>query len=106
VFPEDAIMLNPFRKLMIIRAVRPDKLVPATSNFIVDQIGEFYIRPPTFELANIYLDSRNVSPLIFVLSPGSDPLQALLKFAAVKNKSPDPISLGQGQGPKAEKLIE
>jgi dynein heavy chain len=41
-----------------------------------------------------------------VLSPGSDPLQALLKFATSKNKSPDPISLGQGQGPKAEKLIE
>lgn len=41
-----------------------------------------------------------------MLSPGSDPLQALLKFAAVKNKNPDPISLGQGQGPKAEKLIE
>jgi len=105
-FPEDAGMLNNFRKLMVIRALRPDKLVPAVSEFIVKEIGEFYIKPPTFELASIFLDSRNISPLIFVLSAGSDPLQALLKFAATKNKSPDPISLGQGQGPKAEKLIE
>lgn len=105
-FPEDAPMMNPFRKLMIIRAIRPDKLVPSISNFIVDQIGEFYIKPPTFELANIFLDSRNISPLIFVLSAGSDPLQSLLKFAGTKNKTVDPISLGQGQGPKAEKQIE
>jgi len=73
-FPEDATMLNAFRKLLVIRALRPDKLVPSISAYIVDQIGEFYIKPPTFELASIFLDSRNISPLIFVLSPGSDPL--------------------------------
>jgi len=104
--PKDAEMMNQFRKLMVIRAIRPDKLVPAVSKFITDFIGEFYIKPPTFELANIFLDSRNISPLIFVLSPGADPLQALMKFAGSKNKNPDPISLGQGQGPRAEAMIE
>lgn len=99
-------MINQFRKLMVIRAIRPDKLVPAVSKFITDFIGEFYIKPPTFELANIFLDSRNIAPLIFVLSPGADPLQALMKFAGSKNKNPDPISLGQGQGPRAEAMIE
>lgn len=92
--PKDAEMINQFRKLMVIRAIRPDKLVPAVSKFITDFIGEFYIKPPTFELANIFLDSRNIAPLIFVLSPGADPLQALMKFAGSKNKNPDPISLG------------
>lgn len=95
-FPSDAVMLNGFRKLLVMRAIRPDKLVPAVSKFIVDYIGEKYVKPPTFELANIYLESRATTPLIFVLSPGSDPLKALLKFAETKNKRPDPISLGQG----------
>ena len=95
-FPSDAVMLNGFRKLLVMRAIRPDKLVPAVSKFIVDYIGEKYVKPPTFELANIYLESRATTPLIFVLSPGSDPLKALLKFAESKNKRPDPISLGQG----------
>ena len=95
-FPSDAVMLNGFRKLLVMRAIRPDKLVPAVSKFIVDYIGEKYVKPPTFELANIYLESRATTPLIFVLSPGSDPLKALLKFADSKNKRPDPISLGQG----------
>lgn len=95
-FPADATMLNGFRKLLVMRALRPDKLVPSVSKFIVDFIGEKFVKPPTFELANIYLESRSVTPLIFVLSPGSDPLKALLKFAETKNKRPDPISLGQG----------
>jgi len=96
-------MVNGFRKLLVIRAIRPDKLVPCVSKFIVDYVGEKYVKPPTFELANIYLESRATTPLIFILSPGSDPLKALLKFAETKNKRPDPISLGQGQGEKAMK---
>ena len=105
-FPNDATMLNSFRKLIVIRAIRPDKLVPCVSKFIVDFIGEKYVKPPTFELANIFLESRSTTPLIFVLSPGSDPLKALQKFAESKNKKTDPISLGQGQGEKAQKQIE
>jgi len=102
-FPAEATMINPFRKLLVIRAIRPDKVVPCVSKFIVDYIGEKFVKPPTFELANIFHESRATTPLIFVLSPGSDPLQAVMKFAESKNKRPDPISLGQGQGEKAQK---
>mmetsp|Transcript_46187 Transcript_46187/g.61138 ORF Transcript_46187/g.61138 Transcript_46187/m.61138 type:complete len:404 (+) Transcript_46187:2436-3647(+) len=105
-FPAEATMLNGFRRLIVMRAIRPDKLVPSVSRFIVEYIGEKYVKPPTFELANIYLESRSTTPLIFVLSPGSDPLKVLLKFAETKNKRPDPISLGQGQGERAQKQIE
>ena len=93
-FPADATMMNNFRKLLVIRAIRPDKVVPTVAKFIVELIGENFVKPPTFELAKIYLESRPTTPLIFVLSPGSDPLQALMKFAETKNKRPDPISLG------------
>jgi dynein heavy chain len=43
--------------------------------------------------------------LIFILSPGADPGSGLYKFAVEKNREVNGISLGQGQGPKAEKLM-
>ncbi len=47
-----------------------------------------------------YQDSTCLTPLIFVLSPGSDPMSGLLKYADSLRVKVDSISLGQGQGPK------
>lgn len=105
-FPPDACeILNKLRQLIIIRILRPDKLVPAMSNYVVHFLGNEFIQPPPFELPLIYKDSSSTTPLIFVLSPGSDPMNALSKFGEVKKKSIEPVSLGQGQGEKAENAI-
>ena len=55
----------------------------------------------------IYNDLSVATPLIFVLSMGADPTSTLLKFAQEKGfiEKLFPISLGQGMGPRAEKLI-
>jgi len=90
---------------MFLRCIRPDKIVPAMFNFISEEVGENFITPPPFELPNIYKDSTAITPLIFVLSPGADPMSSLQKFADSKNKILEKVSLGQGQGPIAEKLI-
>merc|ERR1712087_337496 len=49
-----------------------------------------------------------MSPLIFVLSAGSDPVAEMLLFAASMSMTSklESISLGQGQGPKATRLME
>jgi dynein heavy chain len=49
-----------------------------------------------------------VTPLIFVLSPGSDPIADFKKYAEETDMlgKIDLVSLGQGQAPKAEKAIE
>ncbi|XP_033642613.1 dynein heavy chain 3, axonemal-like [Asterias rubens] len=85
VIPEPwEITLNDIQKLIILRIIRPDKVVPAVSNFIVKRMGHAYIEPPTFDLTRSYQDSSHSTPLIFVLSPGADPMAGLMKFAVEK----------------------
>ncbi|CAE7409634.1 Dnah1, partial [Symbiodinium necroappetens] len=50
----------------------------------------------------------STTPLIFILSPGTDPVADVIRFAEQlgMSKKFEPISLGQGQGPKAQRMID
>eukprot|EP00798_Chlamydomonas_sp_ICE-L_P012762 gene12762-16013_t len=100
-------IMEPFRKLLIVRIFRPDKVVPAVQDFVEANLGRKYVEPPPFNLHLCYGDSTPTTPLIFVLSAGSDPTAALLQFAGEKEMASRlvAVSLGQGQGPKAAALI-
>ena len=101
--PQDFELLAPWNtkldKLQFMcfqRCIRPDLIMPAIANFVMDKIGEYFILPPPFDLGNIFKDSTPSSPLIFVLSPGADPLNALETYAASKKRAVNKVSLGQG----------
>ena len=93
-------------RLCALRTIRPDKVVLAVQKFCMENMEEKYVKPPPFDLQACYADSSAVVPLVFILSPGSDPMGAVLRAGEVLKTSVDPISLGQGQGSKAERLIE
>jgi dynein heavy chain len=59
-------------------------MVSAIQTYIQEAMGQKYIEPPTFDLSLSYEDSNSASPLIFVLSPGADPMAGLFRFAEEK----------------------
>ncbi|XP_049921653.1 dynein axonemal heavy chain 12 [Epinephelus moara] len=100
--------LNELQKMIIVRCLRPDKIVPAVTKFVKGKLGKNFVQPPPFDLSKSYLDSNSTIPLVFVLSAGADPMASLLKFASDMNMGGakfQSISLGQGQGPIAAKMI-
>lgn len=100
-------VLSPFKKLMLISALKPEMLVTAVGSYVSLTLGREFTESKGTSLASIFQDTTPTTPLIFVLSTGSDPMSALQKFAQENDFSAKlhSISLGQGQGAAAESLM-
>lgn len=100
--------LTKFQKLMLIKLIRSDALILSISHFINDILGSKFLNTGVPTLNELYNQSLASTPIIFILSPGSDPTNQLIRFAKELRGSSlhlDIVSLGQGQGPRAEELI-
>lgn len=91
--------LTSFENLIIVRILRPDKLLTCITNFVRSEMDERFIKPPPFSISASFDESYCLSPLIFILSPGTDPMSTLVKFALDKKMTEKfrSISLGQGK---------
>ena len=99
--------LDLFQKLLILRCLRQDKIQDGIMVFVSHEMDPKFIEPPSFNLPVAFEDATAVTPLIFVLSSGADPTMSWIQFAEDMGFSSrlDSISLGQGQGPIAERKL-
>ncbi|XP_031781103.1 dynein heavy chain 6, axonemal isoform X1 [Nasonia vitripennis] len=100
-------LLTDIEKLMLLKALKEEKLIFGITAFVKKNLGQKFVESPLISLQVLYPDTSKVTPLVFVLSTGSDPFSSFLKFAYEMGFSDryESISLGQGQGPIAESLI-
>lgn len=102
--------LSGFEKLILLRALRPDRVSTALTDFIGQTMGKDYIVQKPFDMASTYSETSSDTPVFFVLFAGVDPtpwVENLGKSMGVseENKSFMNISMGQGQEPVAESVV-
>uniref|UniRef100_A0A4W3JW30 Dynein axonemal heavy chain 6 n=1 Tax=Callorhinchus milii TaxID=7868 RepID=A0A4W3JW30_CALMI len=100
--------LSEFQKLILTKSFMEEKVVFAITDFVIEKLGMEFVENPPVDLATLYQDMSPSTPLIFILSTGSDPMGAFQRFAKERDylSRVQSISLGQGQGPIAETMIK
>jgi len=104
--PGDWKKLPPFQQLLLFRALRPDRLTNAVTEFVKIQVGLRYTLSSPFNLDVSYKDSRPGTPVFIFLSPGVDVAAAVEKLGSQLGFTSESgryasVSLGQGQEPIA-----
>ncbi|XP_035385934.1 dynein heavy chain 6, axonemal [Electrophorus electricus] len=99
--------LGAFQKLLLIKSFSEEKVVRAVTEFVIVSLGQQFVENPPVDLATLYMDMSPSTPLVFILSTGSDPMGAFQRFAKERGylDRVQSISLGQGQGPIAERMM-
>ena len=57
------------------------QVVFAATEFVIVSLGKQFVENPPLDLANLYNDLSPSTPLVFILSTGSDPMGAFQRFA-------------------------
>ena len=102
--------LTIFSRLLVLRALRADRLTYAISNYVSDSLGDSFINQKPFDMAGAYHESSPATPIFFTLFPGVDPTSWVENYGReigiLKSGKYQNISMGQGQEERAEKAIE
>lgn len=98
--------LNYFAWIPLMRVLKPELTTASIRRYVLKSLGPFFVQPIIFQISEIFNESKVHTPLLLLLTPGNDPMEAIKKAGEEKNKVPYPISLGKGQGEKAKKIIQ
>lgn len=101
--------LDDFQRLMLLRCFRVDRIFRAVTEYVTKIMGEKYVTPPIISFESVFEQSTTMSPIVFILSPGSEPGSDLMKLAERSGFGVNRLkflSLGQGQEKLALQLLE
>ena len=103
--------LTAFDKLILLRAMRPDRLMNSLSKFIANTMKSDFITQKPFNMRATFEETNNKTPVFFVLFAGVDPtpwVERLGKEMNItqRNKRFVNISMGQGQEAPAEVIVK
>jgi len=103
--------LSLFHRLLLLRAMRPDRLTGALIQYVTEWLGLEFIEHPSFDVFDLYRETKPQTAVFFVLFPGVDPTPDVEKIGFANNKSIEAgtftnISMGQGQEENANIVLQ
>ena len=99
--------VSPFQRVLLIQAVRPDRLQSAILSFCCDLLRIGSVSPPPLSLAAIHSDSETLSPVLLISSPGADASKELEEYAGktVGSSNYEELAMGGGQQEVAMQML-
>lgn len=100
--PKSVKDISLFHRILLLRALRPDRMLNALKQFVRENMGDEYVEQPAFDMGQTYTEMNVQTPIFFVLFPGVDPTPDVEKIGLEMGKSINDrtfinISMGQGQ---------
>ncbi|KAJ9599677.1 hypothetical protein L9F63_026473 [Diploptera punctata] len=91
--------LTPFQQVLVIQALRPDRLYSALVQFALQTLGLHDLSPPALSLKQLLPETLSMEPVLLVISPGADPSEELRALAqlTVGDQHYFEVAMGQGQ---------
>jgi len=103
--------LGLFHRILLLRAVRPDRLSGALLDYVGQELGPDFVDSQPFDIVKTYDEMNPQTPTFFVLFPGVDPTPEVEKIGKMNGKTISDgtfinISMGQGQEENAIKALK
>ena len=104
--PESCVSRSSIEKLILIKCAKPEILVKGIEAFIKSELGEFYLKKQLFSINQAYVETDNLTPMVFILTSGDDPQDLIKNLSHQMNSRLFSVSLGKGQKEKASKFLK
>lgn len=98
-------LMTVFHKVALVRCLREDRTLVAVRQYIAETLHKEYLVFKPLNIEATWEESNPLCPLIFLLSPGSNPNSGIEQLSKRNKIALDSISMGQGQEIKAAQML-
>ncbi|XP_071846316.1 cytoplasmic dynein 2 heavy chain 1-like isoform X2 [Apostichopus japonicus] len=91
--------ITPFQRVLVVQAIRPDRLQSAMNQFCCLALGMKDLTPGNLNLKNLYQETVASEPALIIISAGADSTQELQELAneIIGGEHYHQVAMGQGQ---------
>ena len=74
--------ISPFQHVLVVQALKPERLVSAMETFVIKALNLRELAPPALSLKHLFSETMASEPILIIISSGSDPSEELRDLAA------------------------